>query len=399
MIAFIAIGIAVGGVVIKNEKEKPLFYADLSPDGKQLAVIWGGTLIVSNIGSGKELQVDDGVYTCRWGSDGTLWYDKVNIDEYAKNDILKTKTSIWKWDSESGAKLVVKDGSQPCPSPDGKLLAYRIEPQFFLLATLDFVNAIYYLEKGDIKGGIAIYDTLKKTTKIFEKDRLIANYGFSPDGHSVVGIFSIAVSELKEIRKKYKNKEISGDEENKELTSDWILNIDVPSSRVQMIDKAQLLSSVPLPFAGSDITGPYFLEDGSVIVGEYPKKTARIWRFKKENDSWTKTLLWSEENGSDLSGFAVSNDGQYLLLFYVKGEPVSIPSLILHLIPPKDKYKRIFRLVNLKTKQEIVLGELGNNESIRRLAYNPALGCFYIVTKKRILAVDRTGKQWNLWSP
>ena len=392
LFAFLAIITIIYVVCAKGKEATSIVYADISPDGHRLAIIRGNRLMITTIGNRANIVIARGpFYTCRWGGSDVLWFDKL---EFNKAEI---GFSIWKWDrGKDEIKLVVKRGSQPCPSPDGRWLAYRIEPQSWALGQ-GFINAIYMLKEKDIKGGIGICDYTGKVRKTFEQQSLLATHTFTLDGKSVLGIFSITLSELKDLDKEIKARKISDDEYRTHSSAGRLVAIKgfSSSSTEVTVDRGDFLYSLPL--LNPHINDPCVLKDGGIVVGKQEKEFIQLYKYRKEGISWRKEALWSERIYKGFSGFTISDDGQFLLALYSILKPASIISILL--LRPRVKEERLIRLINLNTKKEIMLYNLKNKEKILRLAYSPALNCFYLVLSDKILAIDKSGRKWVLWTP
>jgi hypothetical protein len=377
--------------------EGKIRYADVSPDGLYIAIIQGNKLLVFDIGRGAIHKIAEGMFlTCRWDGLGNLWFDKVETEGKEKSN--KVKLSIYRWNPKLGTKIVITNGSQPCPSPDGKRLIYRPEPELFALVFCGgtLINAVDLLKKENLEemelefeGGIVIYDLTKGKALPLASDSIATTYAWSPDSQFFACLSSISKEELEKLEKTQEN-ENENIRQERDKTRLLLFQAKDPSLKPLLLDEGDFLYTIPT-VSELDAYGPYLTDDGSVVVerGGPVIRKAELYLYSRDKNGYKKQLIWSSNEWG--FKFAISTDKKMLLIAYVREKPHSVlsPFSTMFSGPPPPIYEHTLHLVNLQTNQEKEVCKFEGR--LPRLFFNKANNSFYVVTDKEILKIDYQG--------
>jgi hypothetical protein len=401
LFAFLAIGaLLVGGIfALKGEenKEGKVRYADVSLDGRYIAIMEGAKLFVFDMEKKSTHKIAEGVFsTCRWDGLGNLWFDKAEAVGKEKSN--KVKLSIYRWNPKLGTKIVITNGSQPCPSPDGKRLIYRPEPELFALVFCGgtLINAVDLLKKENLEemelefeGGIVIYDLIKGKAQPLASDSIATTYAWSPDSQFFACLSSISKEELEKLEMT-QEKENENIRQERDKTRLLLFQTKDPSLKPLLLDEGDFLYTIPI-VSELDAYGPYLTDDGSVVVekGGPVIRKAELYLYSRDKNGYKKQLIWSSNEWG--CKFAISTDKKMLLIAYVREKPRSVlsPFSTMFSGPPPPIYGHTLYLVNLQTNQEKEVCKFEGR--LPRLFFNKANNSFYVVTDKEILKIDYQG--------
>jgi hypothetical protein len=391
--------LAVGIFALKGEenKEGKVRYADVSLDGRYIAIIEGAKLLVYDMEKKTTHKIADSVFsTCRWDGLGNLWFDKAETAGKEKSN--KVKLSIYRWNPKLGTKIVITNGSQPCPSPDGKWLVYRPEPELFAIVFCGgtLINAVDLLKKENLEemelefeGGIVIYDLTKGKAQPLASDSIATTYAWSPDSQFFACLSSISKEELEKLEKT-QEKENENIRQERDKTRLLLFQTKNPSLKPLLLDEGDFLYTIPI-VSEPDAYGPYLTDDGSVVVekGGPVIRKAEIYLYSRDKNGYKKQLIWSSNEWG--CKFAISTDKKMLLIAYVREKPHSVlsPFSTMFSGPPPPIYEHTLHLVNLQTNQEKEVCKFEGR--LPRLFFNKANNSFYVVTDKEILKIDYQG--------
>ena len=401
LFAFLAIvALLAGGIfALKGEenKEGNVRYADVSLDGRYIAIIEGTKLLVYDMEKKTTHKIADRVFsTCRWDGLGNLWFDKAETVGKEKSN--KVKLSIYRWNPKLGRKIVITNGSQPCPSPDGKWLVYRPEPELFALVLCGgtLINAVDLLKKENLEemelefeGGIVIYDLTKGKAQPLASDSIATTYAWSPDSQFFACLSSISKEELEKLEKTQEN-ENENIRQERDKTRLLLFQTKNPSLKPLLLDEGDFLYTIPI-VSELDAHGPYLTDDGSVVVerGGPVIRKAELYLYSRDKNGYKKQLIWSSNEWG--FKFAISTDKKMLLIAYVRVKPHSVLSPFSRMFsgPPPPLYEHTLHLVNLQTNREREVCKFEGR--LPRLFFNKAANSFYVVTDKEILKIDYQG--------
>jgi hypothetical protein len=310
----------------------------------------------------------------------------------------KVKLSIYRWNPKLGRKIVITNGSQPCPSPDGKWLVYRPEPELFALVFCGgtLINAVDLLKKENLEemelkfeGGIVIYDLTKGKAQPLASDSIATTYAWSPDSQFFACLSSISREELEKLEKT-EEKENENIRQERDKTRLLLFQTKNPSLKPLLLDEGDFLYTIPI-VSELDAYGPYLTDDGSVVVekGGPVIRKAELYLYSRDKNGYKKQLIWSSNEWG--CKFAISTDKKMLLIAYVREKPHSVlsPFSTMFSGPPPPIYEHTLHLVNLQTNQEREVCKFEGR--LPRLFFNKANNSFYVVTDKEILKIDYQG--------
>jgi len=324
-----------------KESQKPPFVefiqaGALSKDENYLAFIGRNSkgdmrLFVKPLKEDKIWEISDSWMSCAWDGQGVLWFDQRKDEEL----------SIWKWSFGSSPQLVIKEGLRPCPSIDGKRIAFEA------------------FGREESYTGLSIYDVeTKKKFKILT-DRTVVSWCWSPEEE----IIAVCLPTLKE-------SESGGTLSVFPSLQGRLIVVNLSPYREKIIAEDVAAKSVPI----------CLLKNGNIVYQKVKPSLfggpyVEFWEYEKSQE-WHPKLLWREQVSE--RRFGISDDGRYLMTFRGLDDSASLYEV---------------RLVDLQKGETRSVAQGGD---IMFFIYSPSWDGFFVGTMEEVFFIDKEGHRRNL---
>ena len=344
-------------IIFKENQAEEILSGDISQDGKLLAFVASvkksHLLYILDLKRRQILQIEEvgsKARICKWGKNNTLWFEKEGSNG---------KLSIWYWKEGISRLSTLPTGAwRPAPSPNGRYVAFK---------------------KG-LQSGLKIWDQSTGKTYQISTPYYISLYSWTPDGNSLVLLTRapILAKGMDNIFSFFPPPNLG-----------QIVLVKAPDFRKKkIVDKGILLrSSISFLKDGSFVClkqeSRFLLAQGEKGIPPLPQISSPrealppiiahfvLYRFP----TWQASTIWTEKNTKEK--FAVSNDGDYILIF-------TIPSNTLAMERANVK------LIDLHLHKERYLGEIADPKEV---IFDEIEKRFIVFSSLEIFSVSLDGKK------